>query len=56
VGTSTADQNFTLSDGTKGYLVYNYQLEWDDKRYLRPIPSTATTLNPELGQNPGWED
>jgi hypothetical protein len=56
VGTSTADQNFTLSEGTKGYLIYNYKLEWDDKRYLRPIPSTATTLNPALGQNPGWED
>lgn len=57
VGTSTADQNFSLSDGDHGYLIYNYKLEWDDnKHYVHPIPTTAYTLNPELGQNHGWEE
>ncbi|GHT20399.1 hypothetical protein AGMMS4957_07170 [Bacteroidia bacterium] len=27
---------------------------WDDKYYLSPLPQTQTTLNPKLGQNPGW--
>ena len=55
-GTSTADQNLTLSEGDHGYLIYNYRLEWNDRDYVRPIPSTALTKNPNLGQNYGWED
>lgn len=55
-GTSTADQNLTLSEGDHGYLIYNYKLEWNDRDYVRPIPSTALTKNPNLGQNYGWED
>ena len=27
----------------------------DDKRFLEPIPMDEVTLNPNLGQNPGWE-
>ena len=27
---------------------------WDDKYYLEPIPSAQITLDPNLGQNPGW--
>jgi starch-binding outer membrane protein, SusD/RagB family len=27
---------------------------WDDKLYLNPIPADQRTLNPNLGQNPGW--
>lgn len=27
---------------------------WDDKYYLEPIPSAQITLDPKLGQNPGW--
>ena len=52
---SKADMNWTLSEGTYGYLIYNYELEWDDKMYLHPIPVTATNVNPELGQNNGWQ-
>ena len=55
-GTSTADQNITLSEGDHGYLIYNYKLEWNDRNYVRPIPATASTKNPNLGQNYGWED
>ena len=26
----------------------------NDKRFLEPIPMDEVTLNPDLGQNPGW--
>jgi hypothetical protein len=29
---------------------------YDKKHYLYPIPSGQITLNPQLGQNPGWAD
>lgn len=54
IGTSTANSNFSLSEGNSGYLIYNYQLEWQDKMYVKPIPDSALTLNPDLGQNYGW--
>ena len=38
-----------------GYLIYNYRLQWDDKMYLYPIPVTAANVNPNLGQNEGWQ-
>jgi hypothetical protein len=53
--TSAADKNFTLSNGSYGYLIYNYRLQWDDKMYLYPIPVTAANVNPNLGQNEGWQ-
>ena len=55
VSTSKSDMNWTLSEGSYGYLIYNYDLEWDDKMYLYPIPLTATNVNPALGQNNGWQ-
>ena len=45
------DTDWYLEDG---YLVYKYELQWDDKMYCRPIPNAALTLNPKLGQNYGW--
>ena len=27
---------------------------WNDKYYLEPVPSAQITLDPNLGQNPGW--
>lgn len=56
VGTSTADSNHSFSEGSYGYLIYNYKLEWLDRDYVRPIPTSALTKNPNLGQNYGWED
>ncbi len=53
--TTNDDKNYTLSKGTSGYLIYNYKLEWDDKMYLHPIPTTAANVNPNLGQNEGWQ-
>lgn len=29
---------------------------WDDKMYLYPIPQNETFINPNLTQNPGWND
>lgn len=52
---SAVDGGMTLSEGTYGYLVYYYSLEWDDKMYLKPIPTTALNVNPALGQNEGWQ-
>ncbi|WP_372936096.1 RagB/SusD family nutrient uptake outer membrane protein, partial [Mariniphaga sediminis] len=28
---------------------------FEDKHYLWPIPVSARSQNPSLGQNPGWE-
>ena len=55
VSAMKSDMNWTLSEGSYGYLIYNYELEWDDKMYLYPIPLTAINVNPELGQNEGWQ-
>ena len=51
----TASGNWSLSHGTYGYLIYHYDLEWDDMMYTHPIPQTALNINPELGQNEGWQ-
>ena len=52
---SAVDGGMTLSEGTYGYLVYHYDLGWEDKMYLKPIPTTALNVNPALGQNDGWQ-
>lgn len=37
-------------------LVYKLEREWDDYKYLYPVPKTAIDINPNLlPQNPGWE-
>lgn len=45
------DTDWYIEDG---YLIYKYDLQWDDKMYCRPIPTAALTLNPKIGQNNGW--
>ena len=45
------DTDWYIEDG---YLIYKYGLQWDDRMYCRPIPTTALTLNPKIGQNNGW--
>lgn len=47
---------YRLSDGDGGNLEYGFNQgrKWLDKKYLRPIPTSAITVNPDLGQNPGW--
>ena len=44
-----------FSEGDHGYLVYVYALAWEAKKYCRPIPLSAYTINPALGQNYGWD-
>ncbi|WP_295913385.1 RagB/SusD family nutrient uptake outer membrane protein [uncultured Alistipes sp.] len=50
------DGSYTLTGGTSGLLQYNLDRIWEEKMYLRPIPRTATGINPALGQNYGWSD
>ncbi|MDR2232553.1 MAG: RagB/SusD family nutrient uptake outer membrane protein [Tannerella sp.] len=44
-----------LSNGTSGEILWNPGVrEWQDKKYLYPIPEADRVKNPALGQNPGW--
>ena len=48
-----------LSEGDKGLLepVHNILFSFDPVRdYLYPVPINERTLNPNLTQNPGWDD
>ena len=49
--------DFSLTDGDSGYIECYIRMtrKWDDKKYVRPIPTTALNDNPALGQNYGWE-
>jgi len=44
-----------FSEGDHGYLVYKYGLKWEPRKYCRPIPLAAYTINPALGQNYDWK-
>lgn len=51
----TNNLNWSLEKAGNGYyLVYNYKLRWEERMYCRPIPLTAVTINPQLGENYGW--
>lgn len=46
----------TLSKGTYGELIWEAGVrEWQDRKYLYPIPEAVRVRNPNLGQNEGWE-
>ena len=49
-----------LTEGNKGYLNYHHNSERngfnETRDYLYPIPIDERTLNPNLEQNPGWND
>lgn len=53
----TIGSDFTLTDGESGYIncYVNMVRKWDDRKYVRPIPTSALNDNPALGQNYGWE-
>ena len=53
--TDSSDGNLTLSYGDYGYLIYHYNIQWDDKMYTKPIPTSALNVNSNLGQNEGWQ-
>ncbi|MEX6687022.1 RagB/SusD family nutrient uptake outer membrane protein [Danxiaibacter flavus] len=46
-----------LSHDTYGELTWltNVQRVFEDKNYLYPIPENDRLMNPNLGQNPGWQ-
>jgi hypothetical protein len=53
---SSAAGRIQLSNGTSGEVLWNPGArEWLDKKYLYPIPENDRIMNPNLGQNPGWE-
>ena len=54
VSNKTSNSNYSFSEGTHGFIMYNYTLEWNDRMYVHPIPDSANTLNPDLGQNKDW--
>ena len=55
VSPSAAAGRRQLSNGTSGELIFNPgERQWEDKKYLYPIPQTDRERNPALGQNPGW--
>lgn len=53
-------QAVKLSSGSGYYLAWNTQNDskrvWGNKQYLYPIPSLVMVKNPNITQNPGWED
>ena len=52
---STSDRNFSFSEGDHGYVIYNYKMNWEDKMYTKPIPTTALNVNHDILQNDGWQ-
>ncbi len=55
VSPSSAVGRRQLSNGISGEVLWNPgPREWLDKKYLYPIPENDRTMNPALGQNPGW--
>ena len=44
--------------GSEGYLEFHPKQNhlWPDYYYLTPIPRNERVLNPQLEQNPGWEE
>ena len=47
-----------LTNGDHGYIECKTDgvehRKFEEKHYLAPIPSGQATLNPQIGQNPGW--
>lgn len=49
---------YSLTQGTSGEINWlnNVSRIWNDKFYLYPIPEADRLINPNLGQNPGWQE
>ncbi len=52
--------DLVLSEGDHGYLDYHANIHRtafnEERDYLYPIPINERSLNPNLTQNPGWDD
>lgn len=44
-----------MSKDAEGCLIMESGRSWATKNYLYPLPADQMQLNPNLGQNPGWE-
>ena len=53
ISNTGANQTFSLN--AAGNIVWEYKRTWGEKKYLRPIPQTAITRNPNLEQNALWK-
>lgn len=52
----TVYNNNSYPTNADGFLIIETGRKWAEKNYLYPIPSDQLRLNPNLKQNPGWED
>lgn len=52
----TVYKDNTYPTDEDGFLIVETGRKWAEKNYLLPIPSDQLRLNPQLKQNPGWED
>lgn len=57
-GKANSGAGHILSNGTWGYVITNTTVvegyQWEEKKYVYPIPSSTVTLNENLTQNKGW--
>ena len=50
------DNITTYALSADGNLIYVLDREWDDHKYLYPVPKNAIDINQNLlPQNPGWD-
>ncbi|MBO5187780.1 MAG: RagB/SusD family nutrient uptake outer membrane protein [Alistipes sp.] len=54
-GTWYEGQGMTLPLNEEGRVRLFTGRQWQQKHYLFPLPTDQRQLNPNLGQNPGWE-
>lgn len=52
---ATSWPKMSHSTDANGDMIYESGRTWSSKNYLLPIPSDQRQLNPNIGQNPGWE-
>ena len=53
ISVANANQRFTMNSDNN--VVWNYNRNWSEYMYLRPVPTDAITRNPNLKQNKLWE-
>lgn len=55
---SGAVNPFKLKNDDSGEIIWldNMPRVWEQKNYFYPIPESDRLINPEIGQNPGWEE
>jgi hypothetical protein len=52
----TAWGNATQQKNADGCLIMETGRTWGEKNYLLPLPTDQLQLNPNLGQNPQWNE